>query len=162
MPSPAARRISWFSALDIAKDPLHPLPLGQTGAHMRVGLRIHEAAATLVEVEQAHEEERRLARQDRPAIFHMEALPLGVPRREGVGPIAAPRLHGLGEDDQRRHLVGMKAGHAHAPQDIEIVAEQPRGGRIGVPDLVGHRIKHQHRLRRPVEGGAIGRSRRRD
>ena len=52
---------------------------------MRVGLRIHEAAATLVEVEQAHEEERRLARQDRPAIFHMEALPLGVPRREGVG-----------------------------------------------------------------------------
>lgn len=102
--------------------------------------RIDEPPAALGEVEQADEDRLPLSRQEYASLCEVQGVAGRVAGLSAWVQSAAPRLGGPGEDDQRRHLLGMKGCDAHAAQRRAAVAQQAGRGGIGVADRVGDRI----------------------
>jgi hypothetical protein len=132
--------------------------------HVILGGGVDIAAAALFEVAHGQQDQRApVMRHHRSRIFQPQRLAGGVARRQRVGPVGALVEHGLAEHDQVRHLPGMQRAEFGFPQQRAVVAEQGAGGRIGVDDFVGIRVKQQCRLDQIVEGESaqIGIARRR-
>ena len=87
-----------------------------------------------------------------PEYSRPQRLPRGVARGQRIGPPGAFFQHGLGEDDQRGHLIGMQCADLGVAKQRAVVAEQGAGGRIGVDDLVGLGIEQQGGLGQVIEG----------
>jgi hypothetical protein len=124
-----------------------------------LGGAIDTATAPRFKVAHGQQQQRALAlRHQRSRIFEMQLLPGGMARRQRRRPVGALRHHGLGEDDQGRHLPLMQCADPGLPQQRAVIAEQGAGRRVGIDDPVGVRIEQQRRLEREIEadGARIG------